>query len=34
VAEDGSRAWRLHGNWSWPQQREVAMSAQAYVPAE
>lgn len=34
VVEDGSRAWRLHGNWPWPQQREVEMSAQSYAPAE
>ncbi|MBO9538382.1 FixH family protein [Herbaspirillum sp.] len=34
VAEDGSHAWRLHGNWAWPQQRELEMSAQAYAPAE
>ncbi|NUU00976.1 FixH family protein [Herbaspirillum robiniae] len=34
VAEDGSRAWRLHGSWSWPQQRQVEMSAEAYAPAE
>jgi hypothetical protein len=34
VAEDGSHAWRLHGNWVWPQQRSIEMNAEAYAPAE
>ncbi|WP_343653703.1 FixH family protein [Herbaspirillum sp.] len=34
VAEDGSHAWRLHGNWAWPQQRSLEMNAEAYAPAE
>ncbi|KAF1044037.1 MAG: hypothetical protein GAK35_01917 [Herbaspirillum frisingense] len=34
VAEDASHAWRLHGGWSWPQQRSMEMNAEAYAPAE
>lgn len=34
VVEDGSRSWRLHGNWSWPQQQGASLDAGAYAPAE
>ncbi|EJN07956.1 FixH family protein [Herbaspirillum sp. YR522] len=34
VVEDGSRRWRLHGSWNWPQQRQAVLSAENYAPAE
>ncbi|MBK4733621.1 FixH family protein [Noviherbaspirillum pedocola] len=28
LLEDGALAWRLEGDWSWPQQRDVRIAAQ------